>query len=77
MHYVEQGPKLIARKAVAENTLPRCVARQTAEWLMGRATTSDDDHWILDLSQKFVRSGFDYRMLVKAVVLSPQYRRVQ
>ena len=77
MHYVEQGPKLIARKAVAENTLPRCVARQTAEWLMGRAATSDDDHWILDLAQKFVRSGFDYRGLVKAVILSPQYRRVQ
>ena len=77
MHYLEQGPKLLARKAVAENTLPLCVARQTAEWMMGRATTGADDEWLTHLSHVFVHSGFSLRTLVKSIILSPHYRRVQ
>ncbi len=77
MHHVEQGPKLLARKATAENQLPVCVARQTAEWLMGRSTTEADKAWIADLATAFVQSGYQYKQLVKAVVTSAQYRRVQ
>ena len=77
MHYVEKGPKLLVRKAIAENQLPLCVARQTAEWLMGRTTTEADDAWIRDLATAFVHSGLRYKALVKAVVTSAQYRRVQ
>ena len=78
LHHIEQGPKLMARKAAAENELPVCVARKTAEWLLNRElTTSSDEVWLNDLAHVFVRSDFRYRALVKAILSSPQYRRVR
>jgi len=77
MHHVEEGPKLLARKAVASNAFPLCVARKTAEWLTGRTTSPKDNGWLGQLARDFVASGFRYKTLVKAIVTSPQYRRVR
>jgi hypothetical protein len=75
---VEQGPKLLARTSVASHRLPRCVAQKTAEWLLGRDMNQPGDmEWVEDISRQFVRDGFSYRGLVKSVVRSDRYRRVQ
>jgi len=78
MHHVDHGPKLLARAATADNRLPRCVAQQTANWLLGRSLDQPGDaKWLTDLSVQFARSGFSYRELVKLILTSDRYRRVQ
>ena len=77
MHFIEEGPKLLARRATTDNQFPLCVARQTAEWLSGRATSEKDTAWLHKLAINFVQSGFSYQDLVKQIVSSPQYRRVR
>lgn len=77
MHVVDQGPKLLLREAVADNRFPRCTAQRTAEWLLGRDMNQKDQAWLDALSYEFVHSGFSYQSLVKAVVTSDRYRRLQ
>ena len=77
MHHVEEGPKLLGRTAVADNRFPVCVARKTAEWLLGRSTDVSDQEWLDELALHFVRDQYGYRKLIKRIITSPQYRRVQ
>lgn len=77
MHHVDLGPKLLIRQAVADNRFPRCTAQRTAEWLLGRDMVEGDRKWLDQLGQTFLASGFSYRALVKAVVQSDRYRRIQ
>jgi hypothetical protein len=72
---IEQGPKLLAMTALADNRLPRCVARSTAEWLLGRDLQAEEEGWANQLSVDFANGGYDYRALVQQVVLSDAYRR--
>ena len=78
MHHVDLGPKLLARTTTADNRLPRCVAQQTAAWLLGRSLDRPGDaKWLTNLSVDFARSDFSYRALVKSILTSDRYRRVQ
>lgn len=72
---IEQGPKLLALTAQADNRLPRCVARSTAEWLLGRDLLAEEEPWADGLGVAFATGGYDYRALVKEIVLSDAYRR--
>lgn len=77
---VETGPRLLALGAVADNRLPRCVARRTAEWLLGRAvdgSTDEEDAWLGELTTRFVTGGYRYDSLVRDIVTSPVYRRAR
>ncbi len=76
---VETGPRLLALTAVADNRLPRCVARRTTEWLLGRAMTIADDEqaWLDTLTDDFVADDLNFRRLVKRIVTHPTYRRVR
>ncbi len=76
-HVVDQGPKLLLREAVADNRFPRCTAQRAAEWLLGRDMNQKDQPWLDELSYAFVHSGFSYQALIKAVVTSDRYRRLQ
>lgn len=78
-HYdhIEQGPALMASRAVADNSLPLCVAKNTATWLLGREPLDTEEEWIEQLSVDFTASGYKFRSLVKEIVTSPVYRRVQ
>ena len=74
---IEVGPRLLALSTITDNRMPRCVARRTAEWLIGKPmTTSDDAAWIEELARQFVFSDLNYKSL-KAIVTSDQYRRVR
>ncbi len=77
---VENGPRLLALGAVADNRLPGCVTRRTAEWLLGRPVgglTEEEDAWIDELTARFVVGGYRYDTLVRDVVTSPVYRRAR
>lgn len=71
---VAEGPSRLATMTVADGRLPRCAAQRTVEWLLGRSPTDDEQPWIEDLAQTFVRSNLSYRTLVRAVVTSDAYR---
>lgn len=75
---IQQGPRFMAFVGAADNRLPRCVARRTGEWLLGRAMDQDGDReWLETLAQGFVQSGYSYRWLVKRVVTDARYWRVR
>ncbi|MBM4342576.1 MAG: DUF1585 domain-containing protein [Deltaproteobacteria bacterium] len=75
LKHIDQGPTLLVKTALADNRLPRCVARTTAEWLLGRGLVADEAPWADQLAVQFATSNYDYRKLVKSVVLSDAYRR--
>lgn len=74
---VENGPRLLVLSSVVDGRLQGCVARSTAEWLLGRPLGVNEsdvaDHYV----RTFEDSGFSYRALVKAIVTSDLYRRVR
>lgn len=74
---VEQGPRLLAFTAVADNRLPACVARSTSEWLLGRSLASEENAWVDEVSRDFATKGYSYRSLVKRIVTDDRYRKVQ
>lgn len=75
--HVEQGPLMLVQLGTQDGRLPECVAKTAAHWLLGRELTPDESTWTDELSYNFVRSGYKYRALVKAIVTSPSYRRVE
>ncbi len=74
---VEQGPRLMALGSVADNRLPRCLARSTAVSMFGRDLKSEERDWADQAALDFVQQGYSYRSIVKAVVTSGFYRRVR
>jgi len=74
---VEQGPELLVAQTITDGRLPACVATRTAEWLLGRPMADADQAWIDELSTHFVGSDYRYRELVKKIVTSDNYRRLQ
>ena len=74
---VEMGPKLLVLTSIVDDRFPKCVAKRTAEGMLGRETTADEQSWIADLSRDFLASGYRYRSLVKSIVTSDVYRRVR
>lgn len=76
--YVEQGPKLMAFSAFTDDRLPKCAAKNAAQWLLGRDLDAEGDaEWITTLGAELVTGGYSYRNLVKSIVTSPRYRRVR
>lgn len=78
VRHIERGPRLLAFTAIADDRLPRCVARRAAEWLLGRELDRDGDReWLEALARDFVAHDYSYRRLVRRIVTSPRYRRVR
>lgn len=74
---VEQGPRRLVNQHDLDGRLPRCTAKKTAEWLLGRELTGDDEPWLQDLATKFANGGYRWRGLVRDIVLSDAYRSVE
>ena len=75
--FVGLGPKNMVTEAVVDGSLSRCVAQRTSERLLGRELGADDDAWLESLASAFVQNGFNYRSLVKAILLSERYRSLR
>jgi len=74
---VEYGPHALVMKSIGDNSLPECLTRSVAEWLLGRAITDDEEAWVTEIATEFVHTGFQFRDLVQAIVTSQTYRRLR
>jgi hypothetical protein len=74
---VQQGPRLLAMKAIATNELPACTVETTAARLLGRPLSDDEVALQQEWIRAFATSGFSYRALVKSIVTHSIYRRVR
>lgn len=76
--HIEEGPELLLLKSTvsAKSPFPHCSAHQAIKWLLRRDPT-DETEWIDALAQQFVVSNFDYKALVRSILLSDRYRRVR
>ena len=75
--HIEEGPAMLVRRSLVDGRLPECVAEKTANWLLGRAVSADERAWVTELAAQFVASDYRYKELVRAIVTSDYYRRVQ
>ncbi len=75
--WVEEGPARLVHETLADGRLPRCVARRTAEWMLGRELGESEAPWLDSLTQTFVASDLDYRELIASIALSGTYRRAR
>jgi len=74
---VEMGPKLFVLSSIVDDRFPKCVATNVAQDMLGRQISHDEAPWIEELANGFLASGYKYRDLVKAILQSETYRRVQ
>ena len=75
--HVENGPELLALRAVVDNRFPRCMARRVASHLLGREVHAAEDIWVEAIAHEFVQSGYKFKALTKAVLQSETYRRLK
>jgi hypothetical protein len=78
-HYsnIEVGPRLLASRSVEDDRLPSCVSSTAVRWLLGRDPLEEEQAWIDELSLHFIQSNYDYSSLVREIVTSGVYRRVE
>ena len=74
---VEGGPNYLVNMNLMDEDLAQCVSTRAVHWLMGRAPHEDEAEWIDVLASEFAASGYRYKELIKAIVLSETYRRVR
>ena len=69
---------MMALSTITDNRMPKCVAKRTAEWLLGTELNSEADMgWIEELARQFVFSDLKFKALVKSIVTDDRYRRVR
>ena len=74
---VEQGPALLATSSVADNSLLSCLVQRSAETYLGRPVLSSEQAWVDQTIREFSDSQFDYPSIIKRIIMSETYRRVQ
>ena len=77
MAHVEAGPNYLVNRNLMDADLPLCVTARAVHWLMGREVHEDEAEWVELLASEFAASGYRYKDLIKAIVLSETYRRVR
>jgi hypothetical protein len=74
---IDAGPANLVREAIASGELQACTVRTTWARLMRRPMRNDEARNLLPvLVRNFDASGHDYRGLVRAIVTSPEYGRI-
>lgn len=77
MDFPAGGPTRLVNQSTVDARFPECVASSTASWLLGREPSADEREWIQSLAMEFTASNWSYRELVRAIVTSETWRRVQ
>ncbi|MFT4621720.1 MAG: hypothetical protein ACI8PZ_000372 [Myxococcota bacterium] len=72
--HIETGPSLLVGSTFADGRLPRCSARNAAQWLLGREVIAEEEPWVDELAAAFTSSGYRFSALVRAIVTSDAYR---
>jgi hypothetical protein len=74
---IDEGPQGLVASAIASGELARCTVRTAWSKLLGRPMSDDEIEVVLpDLVRRFDDAHRNYRALVRAIVTSPAYRRV-
>ncbi|MBI5514085.1 MAG: hypothetical protein HY909_09980 [Deltaproteobacteria bacterium] len=74
---IDDGPRSLVRAALEDGTLQACTARTTWARLLNRPMSPDEERAVLPpLLRDFEARGRSFRALVRAIVTSPAYRRV-
>ncbi|WP_394843222.1 hypothetical protein LZC95_40000 [Pendulispora brunnea] len=74
---IDEGPEGLVASAIASGELESCTIRTAWGKLLGRGMSDDETQAVLpELAARFARSHHNYRDLIKAIVTSPAYRRV-
>lgn len=75
-HYrVDVGPSGLVDQNIVNGRLPACVTEKAATWLLGDKPTEAHDAVLQAWTGELLASDWDYRALVKSIVLSEPYRR--
>ena len=77
MSFPGEGPQRLVMQSSVDARFPECVASTAATWLLGREIDPDEQEWVQSLAQSFIASGWSYRELVREIVTSETWRRVQ
>jgi hypothetical protein len=72
--HADAGPAGLAARVVASQDFAPCVVQNIAQSFLGRALGPGDQEWKASLAQTLVDHGYRVRPLVRAILLSPQYR---
>jgi hypothetical protein len=74
---IDEGPKGLVASAIVSGELSSCTVRTLWGRLLGRPMSDNEVNLVLpDLLLRFDGSRHNYRAIVKAIVTSPAYRRV-
>ncbi|MBI5517653.1 MAG: hypothetical protein HY909_28035 [Deltaproteobacteria bacterium] len=74
---MDEGPAALVAQSLASGELQQCTAQTVWARLLGRPLSDGERARVLPaLVARFNASGHDYRDLVRAVVSSPAYRRI-
>lgn len=76
-HRVDEGPNALVQRSIADGKLQTCVTQKAGEWLLGRPLTAEDEDAQQAWTSSFVGNAWDYKQLVKTIVLSESYRRAR
>lgn len=74
---IAQGPKLLVERMLQTGDLQRCAVKKMWGEFLGRSmTTQEEGLYLENMTQAFERNGRDLKSLIKEVVTSDAYRRV-
>ncbi|MCB9544399.1 MAG: hypothetical protein H6706_00725 [Myxococcales bacterium] len=75
---VEGGPRLLVEQAMADGRLAQCAAQKLFTRFYHREPTAEERNRDLPrFAQAFTASDYDFKVLVKALLTDPGYRRMQ
>jgi hypothetical protein len=70
----DAGPAGLAQEITRSPLFSRCVVQNVTQSFLGRSLGPDDELWRASLDAAFVAGGYRMKALVRAILLSPQYR---
>ncbi|HSY24851.1 MAG TPA: DUF1549 domain-containing protein [Polyangiaceae bacterium] len=73
--HADATPAGAAHDLVATPEFAQCAVQRVVASFLGRPTTPDDDPLLASLTQRFVRSGYRMKALVRALLQSDAYAR--
>lgn len=77
MEFPSEGPSRLVLQSTVDARFPECVARTAATWLLGRPVAEEEQEWLEGVAMDFTASDWSYRELVKSIITSETWRRVQ
>ncbi|MEZ4473651.1 MAG: hypothetical protein R3F60_23245 [bacterium] len=75
---VEGGPRLLVQQAMADGRFAQCAAQKLFTRFYHREPTDlERNRDVPRFARAFTDSGYDFKVLIKALLTDPGYRRMQ